>query len=131
VRFYIMVFLLFLSGCGISSQSVDTLSSAADSYLSKAKEAGAEELARNEFQDAQSLLVKAKNDPTNKKEKKILLQRSAAKARLAEAMARQTKAERELAKNEIELGKIESHANDMRMERQSAESTLKQLDTNE
>lgn len=131
MRFYIMFFLLFLSGCGISSQSVDSLSSAADSYLSKAREAGAEELASNEFQDAQSLFLKAGNDSINKKEKKILLQRSAAKARLAEAIARQIKAEKELAKNEIELSKIESHANDMRQERQSAESTLKQLDINE
>lgn len=98
------------------------------SQLDKAREAGAEQFANEEFLEAQGILAKAKSS-NNDKEKKKLLQKASALARFAEVTTRQKKLEAELAKLENDERKIELHLKNIRSEKQLAEETLKQLNS--
>lgn len=98
------------------------------SQLDKAREAGAEQFASEEFREAQNILTKVKSSD-NDKEKKVLLQKASALARFAEVSTRQKKLEAELAKLEDDERKIELHLRNVRSERQLAEETLKQLNS--
>lgn len=128
--FYIGFIVLIFSfiGCGVTNQSIDMMYNSVSSQLEKAREAGAEQFASEEFREAQDILnmVKSSND---NKEKETLLNKAFALARLAEAKTRQKKAEAELIKIEDDLRKIETHLKNIRSERQLAEETLKQLNS--
>ncbi|HGJ65444.1 TPA: DUF4398 domain-containing protein [bacterium] len=126
---YIILFLgilLCLVGCGISTQSLDLALNNASLHIDKAQKEGAEQFASAEFDEAKTLLqsaLSAKKD----KQKVILAERSYAKARLAESLAKQIKAENEANKFEEELKIIEEKANRVRLERQTVEEELNQM----
>jgi len=121
-----LIFIFCLAGCGISGQSFDVLINNTNSQIEIAQQAGADQLASTEFEDAKSLLEGAKAAQKSK-QKEILAKRAYAKARLAEAVARQVKAENEATQLEAELKKIEEDANKIRLERQATENELKQM----
>lgn len=126
VSFIISIFLYFLAGCGISNQSFNVFLSNANSQIEIAQKANADQLASAEFNDAKSMLEGAKAAPNNK-QKEILAKRAYAKACLAEAIAKQVKAENEAAQLESELKTIEEDANKIRLERQATENEFNQL----
>lgn len=128
--YYIAFIVLIISfiGCGATNQSIDAMYNSTSSQLEKAREAGAEQFASEEFREAQDILTKA-NSSNNEKEKKALLQKASALARFAEVSTRQKKLEAELAKLEDDERKIELHLKNVRSERQLAEETLKQLNS--
>jgi len=121
-----MISILCLAGCGISTQSIDTVFNTANSQIDEAQKAGAEQLASAEFDESKTLLQSALS-AQNDKQKVILAERANAKARLAEALANQIKAEKEAEKLEKELKIIEEKASTVRTERQTAEEELKQF----
>lgn len=123
-----IVLILSFIGCGVTNQSIDVMYDSAYSQLDKAREAGAEQFASEEFREAQNILTKVKSSD-NDKEKKALLQKASALARFAEVSTRQKKLESELAKLEDDERKIELHLRNVRSERQLAEETLKQLNS--
>jgi len=126
ISFVALILIFCLAGCGISSQSFDVLINNTNSQIEIAQQAGADQLASAEFEDAKSLLEGAKAAQKNK-QKEILAKRAYAKARLAETVARQVKAENEATQLEAELKKIEEDANKIRLERQATDNELKQM----
>jgi len=102
----------------------------ASAQIDKAQKAGAEELATNEFNDAKSLLQEALSAPKGK-QRMMLSERANAKARLAESISKQIKSEKEAEKLESELRIIEDKAVRVRLERQTVEEELKQLEQND
>lgn len=124
-----MISVLCLAGCGISTQSVDTALNAVSLQIDEAQKAGAEELAPSEFDESKTLLQSALS-AQNDKQKVILAERANAKARFAEALANQIKAEKEAEKLEKELKIIEEKASTVRSERQIVEEELKQFTQN-
>jgi hypothetical protein len=119
--------LLAVVGCSGTGEPVDVLLDAANSQLTKAQEAGAPEYARPEFDEASDLLAEARMAlETKDKGARVLIERAYARARLAEALAKQSKSENEATQLEAELEKALMEANRARKERQSAESELAQ-----
>ena len=130
MRFIALTVMILFAGCGVMSNRPDdnTLFATANSQLTAAQKAGAEEFAKIEFEDARNLLSLAEDALKKKdKEAKIIIQRAYAKARLAEVLARQEKAETEAAQAEVELKASEQNADKVRIERQSIEAELNQL----
>jgi len=120
--------LLWVIGCGGAGQSVDALFVAVNSQLADARKAGAEQYAESELEEAVSLMAKAEVAVENRdKGARTLMEKALAKARFAEALARQLKAENETTQLEMELEKASSEASQARQERQAAESKLTQM----
>jgi len=123
---YILCFLIF-PGCTAPGQSTDALFAAAESHLANARKSGAEQLAEPEFREAEALLVEAEAALKNgDKGSRPLVEKAHAKARLAEVLARQSKAEAEADRLEKELEKASAEADSVRKERELSESELKQ-----
>ena len=116
-----------LAGCSATGRSVDVLFAAATSQLASARKAGAEQLVESEFEEAARLLAEAEIALKNRdKEARSLIQKAHSKARLAEALTKQSRAETEAAQLEAELEEALVEASRARLERQSAESELGQ-----
>ena len=116
---------LTVTGCSAKGQYIDALFAATISQLARAQKAGAEQLAESEFEDSKRLFAEAENALKNKdKQAGFLIQKAHAKARLAEALAKQATAERELAKLKAELDEASAEANRVRLEREAAEREL-------
>ena len=116
-----------LSGCSATGQSIDALFAVANSQLASAQKVGAEQLAESEFQEARTLLAEAEVALKNRdKGARSLIQKAHTKARLAEALATQSRAESEATQLEAELEEAQEEAVRARMERRSAESDLGQ-----
>jgi hypothetical protein len=114
-------------GCGGIGLSNDAMYTAASSQLTSAQEAGAAEYAKAEFEEAENLLAEAEVAMGNKDSRaSLLIERACAKARLAEALARQSKAEAEAAKLEADLEESLEAVERASEERKSAESDLAQ-----
>jgi len=122
----ILNLLLCLIGCGISTQSVDTALNNASLHIDKAQKEGAEQFAATEFDEAKTLLQSALSAKSDK-QKVTFAERADVKARLAESLAKQIKAENEAKKFEDELKVIEEKANRVRLERQTVEEELNQM----
>ena len=117
--------LLSLAGCSATGPSTDALFASANSQLSSAQKAGAEQLAESDFEEAVTLLSGAETALKNRdKQARSLVQKAHAKARLVEALARQLKAENEAAQLEAELEKAREEATRARLERRAAEDEL-------
>ncbi len=119
--------LFSIAGCS-AGQPIDALFAAASSRLADARKAGAEQFAESELKEAASLLAEAELAIENKdKGARSFVDKALAQARLAEALARQSKAENEMAQLEVELEKVSTEADQARQERQTAESKLTQI----
>ena len=125
---YILCFLMFpIAGCSVPGQSTDALFAAAESHLANARKSGAEQLAEPEFREAEALLVEAEAALKNgDKGSRSLIEKAHAKARLAEALTRKSRAEAEADRLEKELEKASAEADSVRKERELSESELKQ-----
>ena len=126
---YVLLPAIFaVAGCGGGGQSIDALLADARSQLATAQEAGAEQFAEPDYAGAVALLAEAEIALRNKdKSAPYLLEKLDAKARLAEALARQSIAEAELARLETELEEASAEANRILTEYQSAEEELARL----
>ncbi|MBD3182008.1 DUF4398 domain-containing protein [Candidatus Poribacteria bacterium] len=118
---------LILVGCGGQGQLIEPLLESVDASISKAKQADAEILAKQEFQNA-----KSSRDNANKKlqmgetnQALLLLHQAEAQARLAEAIAKQRKVESEASQMEKELQNISTQAAKVNTELIEAEKELK------
>ena len=117
-----------MTGCSGAGQSIDVLFAAANSRLADARKAGAEQFAESELKEAVSLLSEAEIAIENRdKRARVLVEKALTKARLAEALAGQVKAENETAQLEVELEKTSSEADQVHQERQAAESKLTRM----
>ena len=120
--------LFWVIGCGGAGQSIDALFVAVNSQLADARKAGAEQYSEPQLEEAESLMAQAEVAVENKdKGARTLMEKALAKARFAEALARQLKAENETAQLEMELEKASSEASQARQERQAAENKLTQM----
>ena len=121
---------IFLSalGCGVGGQSIDALFAAANSQIASAEKAGADQLAQSELEEAEALLAEAEIASKNRDKATLyLLEKAHAKARLAEALSIQAKAENEAMQLEAELERASAEASQARLERVAAESELDQI----
>ena len=119
--------LFLMAGCGGGGQSIDALFAAANSQLASAQKAGAEQLAKSEFEEASALLAESEIAMgTRDQEAQSFTKKAHIKARLAEALARQSKAESEAVQLEADLEKASAEASSVRLERRAAESELDQ-----
>lgn len=120
--------LFTLTGCSTKGQPIDALFVAADSQLYIAQQAGAEQLASAEFEEAKALYTQAEMALEKKdKSARILIQKANSKARLSEALAKRAIADAEAAKAEEELAETSARASRASAERIAAENELKQL----
>lgn len=132
---YVLCSVIFsVVGCGVfvssetdAGQSTDALFAAANSQLASAQKAGAERLAESGFEEARALFAEAEIALENgDKEARTLIQKAHTKARLAEALARQARAETEVVQLEAELEKASAEASRVRLDRRASESELEQ-----
>ena len=121
-----LLIILCLAGCSFSTKSADLMLNNASLQIDSAQKAEAEQFASVEFDEAKTLYQSALSAP-NGKQKSILAERANAKARLAESVAKQVKAEQEADKLETELKIIEEKANKVQLERQTAEDEFNQF----
>jgi hypothetical protein len=119
--------LISILGCS-SGPSVDALLVTANSHLADAEKAGAGQYAKSELDEATAALAEAEAAIQSKdKSARVLVGKALAKARLAEALAQQAKAEEETTQLEAELEVIFSEADQARQDRRSAESELERI----
>ena len=112
-------------GCSAKGQNTDVLFASANSQLASAQKAGAEQLAEPEFEEARISLIEAESAIENgDKRARTLIEKAHARARLAEAMAKQRRTENEAARLRVELEEASTEADRARLERQSAENEL-------
>jgi hypothetical protein len=121
-----LLIILCLAGCSFSTKSTDLMLNTASLQIDSAQKAEAEQFASVEFDEAKTLYQSALSAP-NGKQKSVLAERANAKARLAESVAKQVKAEQEADKLETELKIIEEKASKVQLERQTAEEEFNQF----
>lgn len=126
----LIIAMLCFIGCAISTQSVDIMLNEANLQIDNAQKAESEQYAPMEFDEAKKFLQSALSVQDNK-QKLIFAEKAKAKAILAEAVAKQIKAEKEAEKLESELKIIEDRANKVRAERQAVEEEFKQFSENQ
>jgi hypothetical protein len=124
----IVVIMLSLAGCSAKSPNIEVLINSIDTQIGVAQNAGADQLASAEYNDAKSLLDSAKAS-VKSSQKTILAQKAYVKACLAEAIVKQVTAENEANRLEAELKVIEEDAIKIKGELQVAEDELKQAMT--
>ena len=122
----IVIITLSLAGCSAKAPNIEVLINSIDTQIGVAQNAGADQLASAEYNDAKSLLDSAKAS-VKSSQKTILAQRAYVKACFAEALAKQVTAENEANRLEAELKVIEEDAIKIKGELQIAEDELKQV----
>jgi hypothetical protein len=121
-----LMLIILTVGCSAKSQSIDALLYDARSNLENAQKAGADELAKSEFDEAKALIAEAETAFQNgDKSARAILEKAKIKAVLAETLARQKKAESEAARLEEELEAVLAEATRIRQEREALESELR------
>lgn len=126
----LIILILCFIGCGISTQSVDTMLNEANLQIDNAQKAEAGQYAPSEFDESKKFLQSALSAQSDE-QKVVFAEKAKAKAILAEAIAKQIKTEKEADKLESELKIIEDRSNKVRTERQTVEEEFKQFSENQ